>query len=61
KDDENILRRLLHGLSTHKYHESASLAAKSFGISASNLSKRFPSPESAIIFPMITLIFGIDY
>ncbi|MCD4779494.1 MAG: transposase, partial [Candidatus Omnitrophica bacterium] len=41
KDDENILRRLLHGLSTHKYHESSSLAAESFGISASNLSKRF--------------------
>ena len=40
-DDGNILRQLLHGLSTHKYHESSSLAAESFGISASNLSKRF--------------------
>jgi len=35
------MRRLLHGLSTHKYHESSSLAAETFGISASNLSKRF--------------------
>jgi putative transposase len=40
-DDGDILRRLLHGLSTHKYHESASLAAEAFGISASSLSKRF--------------------
>ena len=40
-DDENILKRLLHGLSTHKYHESSALAAESFGISASSLSKRF--------------------
>ena len=41
EDDGGILRRLLHGLSTHKYHESSSLAAEAFGISASNLSKRF--------------------
>lgn len=40
-DDGETLRKLLHGLSTHKYHESASLAAEAFGISASNLSKRF--------------------
>lgn len=40
-DDTGVLRRLLQGLSTHKYHESASLAAEAFGISASSLSKRF--------------------
>ena len=40
-NDKGALLRLLHGLSTHKYHESASLAAEAFGISASNLSKRF--------------------
>ena len=40
-DDTGLLRRLLHGLSTHKYHESSALAAEAFGISASNLSKRF--------------------
>jgi putative transposase len=39
--DVDVMRRLLHGLSTHKYHESSSLAAEVFGISASNLSKRF--------------------
>ena len=40
-DDEGAMRRLLHGLSTHKYQESSSLAAEAFGISASNLSKKF--------------------
>ena len=40
-DDGGALRKLLHGLSTHKYHESSALAAEAFGISASNLSKRF--------------------
>lgn len=40
-DDGGTLRRLLHGLSTHKYHESSSFAAEAFGISASNLSKKF--------------------
>lgn len=40
-DDSGALLRLLHGLSTHKYHESSALAAEAFGISASNLSKKF--------------------
>ena len=40
-NDNEAMRRLLHGLSTHKYHESSSLAAEAFGISASNLSKKF--------------------
>ena len=40
-DDGGVLRKLLHGLSTHKYHESSALAAEAFGISASNLSKKF--------------------
>jgi transposase-like protein len=40
-NDEEAMRRLLHGLSTHKYHESSTLTAEAFGISASNLSKKF--------------------
>ena len=40
-NDDGAMRRLLHGLSTHKYQESSSLAAEAFGISASNLSKKF--------------------
>ena len=39
--DADVMRKLLHGLSTHKYRESSTLAAEVFGISASNLSKRF--------------------
>ena len=45
-DDKNTVLKLLHGLSTHKYHESASLAAEAFGISASNLSKRFKAKSA---------------
>ena len=40
-DDGGALRKLLHGLSTHKYQESSALAAEAFGISSSNLSKKF--------------------
>ena len=40
-DDEQAMRRLLHGLSTHKYQESSALAAEVFGISSSSLSKKF--------------------
>lgn len=40
-DGEGALRKLLHGLSTHKYSESSALAAEVFGVSASNLSRRF--------------------
>lgn len=40
-DDGGALKRLLHGLSTHKYHESSALAAEAFGISASSLSQKF--------------------
>jgi len=40
-DDEGVIRKLLHGLSTHKYRESSALTAEVFGVSASNLSRRF--------------------
>jgi putative transposase len=40
-DGGSVLLKLLHGLSTHKYHESSSLSAEAFGISASSLSKQF--------------------
>ena len=39
-DNRGAFRRLLHGLSAHKYQESSTLAAESFGISPSSLSKR---------------------
>jgi len=40
-DDSGALKRLLYGLSTHRYEESSALAAEVFGISPSNLSKKF--------------------
>jgi len=40
-DHGGAFKRLLHGLSTHQYEESSSLAAEAFGISASSLSKQF--------------------
>jgi transposase-like protein len=39
--DEQVFKKLLNGLSTHKYRESAELVPEVFGISASNLSRRF--------------------
>jgi transposase-like protein len=48
-DGAGAVRRLLHGLSTHKYHESSALAAEAFGISASSLSKRFKSSSTGTL------------
>ena len=41
RGDEQVFKKLLNGLSTHKYRESAELVPEVFGISASNLSSRF--------------------
>ena len=41
RDDDQVFLKLLTGLSTHKYRECAELVPEVFGISASNLSKRF--------------------
>ena len=48
-DDGHTVLKLLHGLSTHRYHESASLAPEVFGISASNLSKRFKDKTADLL------------
>lgn len=48
-DDGHTILKLLHGLSTHRYHESASLAPEVFGISASNLSKRFKEKTADLL------------
>lgn len=39
--DNKTMLKLLNGISTHKYRESAELVPEVFGISASNISKRF--------------------
>jgi putative transposase len=41
RENEQLFKKLLNGLSTHRYRECAELAPDVFGISASNLSKRF--------------------
>jgi len=48
-DDGNTVLKLLHGLSTHRYQESSSLAAEAMGLSASNLSKRFKQNTMRIL------------
>lgn len=44
---EQVFKKLLNGLSTHRYRECAELAPEVFGISASNLSKRFKYATAA--------------
>lgn len=41
RGDRQTMLRLLQGISTHKYNESMELVPEVFGISASNLSRRF--------------------
>jgi transposase-like protein len=43
---EQVFKKLLNGLSTRKYRESAELAPEVFGISASSLSRRFKYASS---------------
>lgn len=45
--DEQVFKKLLNGLSTHKYRECAELIPEVFGISASNLSRRFKYATAA--------------
>jgi transposase-like protein len=45
--DEQVFRKLLNGLSTHRYQECAELTPEVFGISASNLSRRFKYAAAA--------------
>ena len=45
--DEQLFKKLLNGLSTHRYRESAELVPEVFGISASSLSKRFKYTTAA--------------
>ena len=47
RDDELVYKRLLNGLSTHKYRESSELSSEVFGISSSNVSRRFKRATEA--------------
>ena len=44
---EQVFKKLLNGLSTHRYRECAELAPETFGISASSLSLRFKTASAA--------------
>lgn len=44
--DRQTFLKLLNGISTHKYQQSAELVPEVFGISASNVSKRFRSKSA---------------
>lgn len=46
-DGEQAFKKLLNGLSTHNYQESAQLVPEVFGMSASSLSRRFKYATSA--------------
>ena len=46
-DGEQAFKKLLNGLSTHKYRESAELVPEVFGMSASSVSKRFKYASAA--------------
>jgi len=46
RGDDQLFRKLLNGLSTHRYRECAELTPEVFGISASNLSRRFKYASS---------------
>ena len=43
---EQVFKKLLNGISTHRYRECAELAPETFGISASSLSRRFKSASA---------------
>ena len=46
-DGEQVFKKLLNGLSTHNYQESSELVPEVFGMSASNLSRKFKYTTSA--------------
>ncbi len=62
KADEGLFLKLLNGLSTHKYAESAELSSQVFGISASNVSKRFRKWSAAYLEKLQTReLKGYDF
>jgi len=47
REDIQTFKKLLNGISTHKYRESAELVPEVFGLSASNMSQRFKKTTTA--------------
>jgi len=60
--DRQTVMRLLHGLSTHNYAKSCELVPEVFGISASNLSRRFKKGTIASLRALRTRpLSGYDF
>lgn len=47
REDEQTFKKLLNGISTHRYRESAELVPEVFGISPSSMSQRFKKATTA--------------
>lgn len=47
REDSQTFKKLLNGISTHKYRESAELVPEVFGLSPSNMSQRFKKATTA--------------
>ena len=52
--DEQVFKKLLNGLSMRKYEESARIVPEVFGLSASNMSKRFKVAAAARLRRLMT-------
>jgi len=52
--DEQVFKKLLNGLSMRKYAESAEIVPEVFGLSASNMSKRFKVATAARLRQLMT-------
>ena len=53
-DEEQVFLKVLNGLSTHRYQESARLAPEVFGISASSVSRKFRRWSAAYLKRLMT-------
>jgi transposase-like protein len=52
--DEKVFKKLLNGLSMHRYAESAEIVPEVFGLSASNMSQRFKIATAAKLRQMMS-------
>lgn len=58
KENEQAMKRLLNGLSMNKYAESSEIVPEVFGLSASNMSRRFKISTAAKLKRLMTRDLG---
>lgn len=56
--DEQVFKKLINGLSMHRYEESAQLVPEVFGLSASNMSRRFKTATATQLRKLMTRRLG---